>query len=176
MDTTWGDEEGHDAIDYAALGLIVCALAICGLLAFGGLVAPFIVAREYADDNFIAALIAATIGALIAVYLLMTWVSVEQVRSAVALIVLFAGMAYLAASTGLPATLGSVQGKTETLVFEVTGVQIAGRRRCAGLHVRHPEFVDATLCHLRGEPGIHVELTGRRSVFGLAYREKRVLP
>ena len=175
MDITWADEDGRGVIDYVALGIIALVILASGLVAFGGLVARFVVSKDYAEYNTIVAVGAAALGALIALYLLLSWVSVDRYRTAIALVVLLAGMGYLSVSVGAPATLGSLQGRTETVTFTVTGYAYGGRYNCSGVYATHPDFGETRLCHIRAEAGDRVALSGKRSWFGLAYTNTRVL-
>jgi hypothetical protein len=175
MDIGWADEDGHGFLDYAVLGVIGVAVLACGMVAFGGLVAHFVVSSAYSEYNFAVAFAAAAIGALIAAYLLMTWVSVDRIRTAVALVVLLAGMGYISVNMGVPATLGSLQGRKETVVFTVTGYAAGSRRSCSGVYATHPDFGETRLCNIRADTGAHVALTGKRSWFGLSYTDVRVV-
>ena len=176
MDQVWEDAGQNALFDYLALGVVASVFLAGALLSIGGLYGSFIVSKEYAEHNFIVALVAATIGALLAVYLMMTWLPVDRFKSVAALVALSAGLAYLAVDRGIPATVGPHLGIEQVVTFVVTDKSSGGRRSCRGIKVSNTEYVESKLCRIDAEIGMRVQVTGKVSWFGIAYRQVRVLP
>lgn len=172
MDATWTDDKQRDGVDYVALGIIAIMLVMCGLLCLGARVAPFIVSRAYGELNWPVALFTALIGGLIGLYLLATWVPAASVRTAIATVLLPAGMGFITVHTGLPATLASLTGVKQTVVFQITDTtSYGGRRSCAGVYIEHPDYERTKICRSPQKGGAHLAVTGQQSWYGLFYSD-----